>query len=336
MDKIGCGLSPLGYSEGEMSKNPRDKKIVVIGGGTGVFTALTGLKKYFKNLTAIVTMADDGGSAGILREEFGILPPGDIRRALIALSATNNKTLSELFGYRFSKGRGLSGHSFGNLMITALERITGNFEQAIEEAGKILSIQGRVLPVTLQKVSLIARLDNGKIIEGETNIDAPKHDGRLGIQKVWLKPKAAINPAARRAILEADAVIIGPGDLYTSIIPNLLVKGVREAIKKTKAKKLYFVNLMTKFGETAGFRASDFVRSLEQYLGKDVLDYAVVNKTRPNPMRFRAYIREGAEFVEPDLEYSQKTTLIKTDLIRARGFLRHDPDKIAELVKMLI
>lgn len=313
-----------------------DKKILVIGGGTGIFAALTGLKKHFKNLTAVVTMADDGGSAGILREEFGILPPGDIRRALIALSATDNKILSELFGYRFAQGSGLSGHAFGNLMLTALERVTGSFEKAIEEAGKILSIEGRVLPVTLTKVSLSAELEDGRIVRGETNIDIPKHDGRLGIKKVWLEPDVLLNPAAKKAIMEADAVVIGPGDLYTSLIPNLLVKGMKEALRSTKGKKIYFVNLMTKFGETTGFRASDFVKTLEQYLGKGVLDYVVVNKTKPTAMRFRPYAKEKAEFVEPDLENLKKPTPVETSLIRKYGFVRHDADKVAELIKILV
>ena len=319
-----------------MRKAQGDKKIVVIGGGTGVFTVLTGLKKHFQNLTAVVTMAYDGGSAGILREEFGILPPGDIRRALIALSNTDNKTLAQLFGYRFAKGSGLSGHSFGNLMITALERITGSFESAIAEASRILSIRGKVLPVTLKKVSLAAELEDGAIIKGEANIDTPKHDGRLRIKKVWLTPPATINPAAREAIMSADAVILGPGDLYTSLAPNLLVKGMRAALKKSRAKKIYFVNLMTKFGETSGFRASDFVRVLEKYLGKEVLDYVVVNKTKPTAMRFRPYAEEKAEFVEADLQTLKKPMLIEASLIRKYGFLRHDPDKVAEIVKTLI
>ncbi|MDP1719188.1 MAG: YvcK family protein, partial [bacterium] len=168
------------------------KKIVVIGGGTGIFPILLGLKKHFSDITAIVTTADEGGSSGILREEFGILPPGDVRRALIALSSSDNKMLSELFNYRFQEGSGLSGHSFGNLMITALERITGSFDKAVSEAGKILAVQGRVLPVTLDKASLMAELENGEIVKGETNIDIPKHDGRLKIKKVWLKPEASL------------------------------------------------------------------------------------------------------------------------------------------------
>ena len=241
---------------------PKDKKIVVIGGGTGVFTMLTGLRRYFNNLTAVVTMADDGGSTGILREEFGILPPGDVRRSLVALARTDNEVLAHLFNYRFQEGSGLSGHSFGNLMLTALERITGSFDGAIKEASRILAVQGQVLPVTLKKGNLYAELEDGAIIKGETNIDIPKHDGNLKIKKVWLKPKVSANAEALEAIMKADAVIIGPGDLYTSIVPNLLVDGVVKALNKTKAKKIYFVNLMTKFGETNGFKASDFVKTL--------------------------------------------------------------------------
>ncbi len=315
----------------------KDKKIVVIGGGTGIFPVLLGLKKHFSKITAIVTMSDEGGSSGILREEFGILPPGDIRRAMIALSASDNKILSELFNYRFQEGSGLSGHSFGNLMITALERITGSFDSAITEAGKILSVQGDVLPVTLKKASLMAELENGELIKGERNIDIPKHDGHLKIKKVWLKPEAEINPAAKRAIMEADAVIIGPGDIYTSLVPNLLVKGVREALRQTQGRKIYFVNLMTKFGETNGFRASDFVTSIENYLGKNVLDYAIINKSKPTLMRFKPYAAEKAQFVEADTDnFKSRPMPIVVDLLRKSGFIRHDPDKIAEAVKMLV
>ena len=314
-----------------------DKKIVVIGGGTGVFTTLSGLKHYFKNLTAVVTMADDGGSTGFLREEFGILPPGDIRRALIALAASDNKILAQLFSYRFQEGAGLSGHSFGNLMIAALERITGSFDKAVEEVGKILAIQGKVLPVTLKHTSLMAELENKVVIKGETNIDIPKHDGNLKIKKVWLKPEVPLNPLAQKVILEADAIVIGPGDLYTSIVPNLLASGMKQALKKAKGKKIYFVNLMTKFGETTGFRAPDFINTIEQYLGKGVLDYVVINKTRPSLMRFRPYVKERAEFVEPDLDNLPKKPIpVITNLLRRSGLIRHDSDKLAKVVGMLI
>ena len=313
-----------------------DKKIVVIGGGTGVFTVLSGLKHHFNNLTAIVTMADDGGSTGFLREEFGILPPGDIRRALVALSSSDNKVLSDLFNYRFHEGAGLSGHSFGNLMITALERITGGFSEAIKEAAKIMRVQGEVLPVTLKTTYLMAELEDGKVIKGETNIDIPQHDGSVRIKKVWLKPKVKINPAARKAILSADGIVIGPGDLYTSIVPNLLVDGVSQALRQAKGKKIYFVNLMTKYGETTGFRASDFVSVVERHLGKGVLDFIIINKTKPTPMRFKPYVKERAEFVEVDMENLQKPMPIITSLIRNSSLVRHDPEKLAQAVKMLV
>lgn len=320
-----------------MNETRSDKKIVVIGGGTGIFPALVGLKKYFNNITAIVTMADDGGSTGILREEFGILPPGDIRRAIVALSESDNKILSELFNYRFQEGSGLSGHSFGNLMITALERITGSFDSAVNEAGKLLSVKGRVLPVTLKKTRLLAELENGKVVVGETNIDVPKHDGLIKINRVWLEPEVQINPAAKKAISEADAIVIGPGDLYTSLLPNLLVKGVKESLNKSKAKKIYFVNLMTKYGETNGFRASDFVQVMKKHLGEGVVDYVAINKTQPNVMRFKPYAAERSQFVEVDLDnFGDKPMPIVTDLLRKAGLIRHDPDKVAAVVKMLV
>jgi uncharacterized cofD-like protein len=222
-------------------------------------------------------------------------------------------------------------------MIAALERLTGSFPKAIEEAGRILSVQGKVLPVTLVKTLLSAELENGEIIRGETNIDIPKHDGRLKIKNIWLEPRSSLNPAARKALLSADGIIIGPGDLYTSLIPNLLIRGMKETIRQARGKKIYFVNLMTKFGETTGFRLSDFVENIEKYLGKKVLDYVVFNKTKPSASRFRPYVEEKSEFVEADLEnLSGGPMPIAADLVRKSGFIRHDPEKIAKLVAMLI
>lgn len=323
----------INMTRGDLS----DKKIVVIGGGTGVFTVLTGLKNYYKNLTAVVTMADDGGSTGILREEFGILPPGDIRRALIALSNSDNNILSQLFAYRFSEGRGLNGHTFGNLMITALERITGDFNKAIVEAGKILSVEGTVLPVTLTRTTLEAELENGAIIRGEANIDAPSHDGNLRIKRVWLTPEPELNPEVKKIIAEADAIIIGPGDLYTSIAPNLLVKGMREALGKTAAKIIYVVNLMTKFGETTNFKTSDFLRVIESHIGVGVLAYIIINNKQPSPARFKPYAHEKSSMVEIDIETATKNPIpIVADLLRPRGFLRHDPAKLANIIRMIV
>lgn len=335
--------------ESARMKKDTKTKMVVIGGGTGVFTLLTGLKKYFANLTAVVTMADDGGSTGILREDFGILPPGDIRRALVALSETDNKILASLFSYRFEQGKGLSGHSFGNLMITALERITQSFEKAIAEASRILSVQGKVIPVTLGKTKLWAELENGEVIRGETNIDIPRHDGRLRIERAWLHPAVWINPAARRAILGADLVVIGPGDLYTSLVPNILVRGTKQALARTKAKIVYIVNLMTKFGETSNFRASDFLRAMERYVGAGVIDYVVASSGKPKPRRLKPYAAERAFWVKADTENfarrgvlgrkmsrEPRPILVLGNLVRPRGFIRHDPDKTAKLVWTLV
>ncbi|NCN53223.1 YvcK family protein, partial [Candidatus Wolfebacteria bacterium] len=263
----------------------------------------------------------------------------DVRRALIALSSSNNKMLSNLFSYRFQEGVGLTGHNFGNLLITALHRITDDFESAINEAGKILQIKGKVIPVTLDNSRLMAELENGQIIEGETNIDIPRHDGHLKIKRTWLSPSVKINNNAKKAILNADLIIIGPGDLYTSIIPNLLVGGVKEALQKTRAKKVYFTNLMTKFGETNDFKASDFISVIIDYFGSNMLDYAIINGSRPSPKRLASYIKEKAYFVEADLiniNNKFKITPIKTDLLRSRGYIRHDSDKINKVIKMII
>lgn len=312
------------------------KNVVVIGGGTGIFTVLSGLKKHPVQLSAIISMADSGGSTKILREEFGILPPGDVRRALVALSQSE-KLLADLFNYRFNEGR-LNGHNFGNLLITALERIEGNFERAVEEAGRILNIKGSVIPVTLENTNLFAVLENGQIIEGESNIDVPTHDGNLKIEKVYLKPKAKANKKAVSAILRADLIIIGPGDLYTSIIPNLLVKGISEAIKKSRAKKVYICNLMTKFGETNNFTGLDFVSALEKYLGKNILNFVILNNKKPQKERVQKYEKEKAAFVRYKKENfkNKKFQIIEGNFLRKKGFIRHDPQKLAKIIISLI
>jgi uncharacterized cofD-like protein len=218
-------------------------------------------------------------------------------------------------------------------MLTALERLTGNFENAIAEASRILSIEGKVIPVTLSQTKLFAELQNGQIIKGESNIDVPKHDGRLRIKRVWLNPAATINPRARKTLLAAELIIIGPGDLYTSIIPNLLVSGMKQTLRKTKARIIYLVNLMTKFGETNGFAASDFVKEIEKYLGKGIVDYAVVSNKKPAGARLKKYEKEKAEWVAMDKKnFGSAPKLLAADLLRNRGFIRHDPEKIAKLI----
>jgi len=306
------------------------QKIVVIGGGTGSYTLLRGLKNYDAELTAVVSMMDSGGSTGRLRDEFGFLPPGDVRRCLLALSPDTGM-LRRLFEYRFNKGAGLNGHSLGNLFLTALRDITGKEEEAIKEAARILNIKGRVLPVTTTNSQLGAILENNQVIVGETNIDIPRHDPQLKVKKLFLVPKPKAYKETIKAILEADKIVIGPGDLYTSVVPNLLVLGITQAIKKSKAKKIYVCNIMTKHGETTGFKASDFVNELEKYLGKNVLDYVVCNSQKPSKALLDDYKKENAEYVEPDIK-SKKYRIIRTDLLDNIDLARHNPEKLAKII----
>ncbi len=315
-------------------KYKNNKKIVVIGGGTGTFVVLSALRDYPVELSAIVSMADNGGSTGRLRDQYGVLPPGDVRRALVALSDTSH-TLRNLFNYRFNAGD-LHEHNFGNIFLSALEKITGNFSDAVKVASKILNIKGSVIPVTLDNINLRAQLANGVTIKGETDIDIPKHDPTISIKNVWLSPQARINPEAKKAILTADMIVIGPGDLFTSIIPNLLVRGVIESIKKSKAKKVYICNLMTKFGETHGFKAQDFVNTIEKYLGIGILDYAVFNNRKPSAAILNRYREENSHFIdisELDSKH-KKPEYILADLLDYGRFVRHNPRK--KLAKLLI
>jgi uncharacterized cofD-like protein len=317
----------------------KKKKIVVMGGGTGTYAVLSGLKKYPVDLTAIVSMADDGGSTGILREEFGILPTGDIRRALVALSSHPDTFLADLFTYRFQEG-GVKGHSFGNLILTALERVTGGFEEAVAAAARLLNVNGNVIPVTLSHIRLYAELENGEIIKGESNIDIPKHDGTLRIERVWLNPKARANPRAVREILDADMIVMGPGDLYTSILPNLLISGIRNAFLKSKAKKVYITNLMTKYGETSKYSGADFLSVLDVYTEPYAFDIFLVNTARSSTRILKRYRREHAEWIQyanlytPDNE--KKLVILKKNLLRKGNFVRHDPKKMAAALIQLV
>ncbi len=309
------------------------KKVVFICGGTGGFTILTGIRDYPYKLSAIVNMADDGGSTGVLREEFGTLPAGDIRRALIALSDTNKKVLSELFNFRFDEESSLRGHSMGNLLLTALEKITGDFGSAVKEAGKILNIEGEVIPVTLTKTKLMAHLSDGKLVEGETNIDIPKHDGNIKIKDIYLSPSAPANEKALSAISKADIIVLGPGDVYTSILPNLAVEGIAGAVKNSKAKVIYNVNIMTKFGETNGFKASDFVIRMEEFIGKGRIDVITINTEKPTGEIVDRYEEENVEFVVDDLNVNN---VVRADMLRDGQFLRHDSEKLAKILAKII
>lgn len=313
----------------------RPKRIVVLGGGTGVFTALVGLKRTPHKLTAIVSMADEGGSTGFLREEFGILPPGDVRRALVALSRSE-KTLNDLFTYRFEEGAGLAGHSVGNLMLTALERMSGSFEQAIEAAANILGVSGEVIPVTLDRVRLRAWLKGGGVVTGEHAIDVPIRRKISRIIRLALTRQARANPRALEAIRKADCIVIGPGDLYTSLLPNLLVRGIPRAIRRARGRAVYVVNLMTKRGETDKFVAKDFVDVVERYLGRGVLDAVIVNTGKPSRTLMRFYRERGhvaPVAYSPDQFAFKSFRVIAGDFIRKeRRFIRHDPGLLARAI----
>lgn len=315
------------------------KKIVVIGGGSGIFNVLKGLKNYPVEITSIVTAFDNGGSTGILRDEFGTLPQGDIRRSLVALAPdSGNSTLRDLLNYRFPKESSLKGHSFGNLFLQALTSISGSEVGAIKTAADILNIKHKILPVSTDNATLCAKLSNGKIIRGETDIDIPKHDGSIKIKKLYLEPEATIYSESYKAIIEANLIIIGPGDLYTSILPNVLVKGFPNAIKKSKAKKVYILNLMTKWGETNDFAASDFAKTLLSYLGMKKLDYVLVNNSPIKPSLVKKYKGEKASPIRIDPEnlkkYSEK--IIEGDMALQAEIIRHDPKKVSRTIMKLL
>ncbi|OGZ08388.1 MAG: hypothetical protein A2942_03020 [Candidatus Lloydbacteria bacterium RIFCSPLOWO2_01_FULL_50_20] len=323
------------------------KKIVVIGGGTGTFTVLSGLKHYHAELTAIVTMADNGGSTGRLRDEFGVLPPGDLRQCLVALSDAD-QVMRKLFNYRFDRGE-LKGHAFGNIFISTLEKVTGSLDKALDVAGRILNIRGRVIPVTLSKVGLVVRLKNGKVLYGESALSDYQLVSRFGVEKIFLTPKAKANPKALRALKEADLVIVGPGNLYASLIPNFLAPGVGSALASSKAKKIYVANLMNKNGHTDDFRVSDYVRVLEGAIGKrGIFDAVVYNTKKPAQSLLRKYADEGEpvtcgpecfkgdfELIGTNLLADDLAKTAKKDMLR-RTLIRHDPDKLAKVLMGLV
>jgi len=326
-----------------MAKEKR-QNIVTIGGGSGSFMVLTGLKKYPVDLSAIVTMSDDGGSTGVLRDELGVLPPGDVRQCLVALSYST-KTLRNLFNYRYGHG-GLSGHNFGNIFLSTLEKITGGFDTAVVEASRILRIKGYVLPVTLKSTRLVAVLEDGREVFGEKNIYCNKGD-LCNLKKLYLKPAAELNPKIIPALKKADKIIINPGDLYSSLIPNFLVKGLPQAIANSKAKVICVVNLMTKPGQTDGFDLKDYISHIEKYLGKGVIKYVIFNTEVPDEKLLKKYKLHGEKILLPG-DYkaitgvtflgkkllSHKTPVIDPHdkLAHERSLVRHDSDKLARII----
>ena len=311
----------------------RGYKIVVVGGGTGLSTMLRGLKKVSTNLTAVVTVSDDGGSSGRLKKELGVLPPGDIRNCLVAL-ADDEALVTELFRYRFQEGEGLTGHSFGNLFLAAMTGITGNFDEAIKVSSRVLNVKGRVLPSTLAVARLCARLTDGRIVEGESKIP----EARGTIDEVYLEPSfAAPLDEVIAAIREADAIVLGPGSLYTSIMPNLLVDRVGREIEAASAVKIYVCNVMTQPGETDGYTASAHVRALLRGADARVCDVAVVNDELPRKLR-DAYAEEGQLPVEVDEEQLVElgVRVVRANVISETQTVRHDSEKLAAVVVGII
>ncbi len=316
--------------------------VVCIGGGTGTFVSLSGLKHYPCNLSVIVTMSDSGGSNKRLRDEFGLLPTSDIRQCLIALSDENGGVglLRKLFMYRFDKGSGISGMTFGNLFMAALTDIVGSQEDAIKQTAKVLRINGTIIPVSFTDTNLYAEYEDGTILKEEHLIDEPPHDGKLKIDKVYLKPKAIANPEAIKAIKDADIVVLGPGDLFTSIIPNLLVEDISKALMKTKAKIVYVMNLMTKNGQTYNFKASDHIKTLEKFIGKSI-DYVLINSKKLPKNLLKLYEKEKDLPVLNDLQNNEYYKVILGDIVSdiacqksssdtlVRSLIRHDSKKLA-------
>jgi uncharacterized cofD-like protein len=310
------------------------RRIVVIGGGTGLSTMLRGLKEYSSNITAIVTVTDDGGSSGRLTQEFKMLPPGDIRNCLVAL-ADAEPLMQDLFQYRFNGGGDdLHGHSFGNLLIAAMLNITGDFEEAVRQTSRVLAIRGRVLPSTLRHVRLEAELLDGTKISGETNITAVKQP----IHRMLLSdPDAEPLDETLAAVATADVIVIGPGSVYTSVIPNFLVCGMAQAVAGCRAIKVYVCNVMTQSHETSGFSASDHVRAIIEQAGARVFDYVLVNRELPAEELLQRYAESGSYFVYPDVDKIRAMGFrpIVGDYISQTDVVRHDPKKLAAAILRL-
>jgi len=305
-------------------------KFVSIGGGTGLATLLRGLKKRRADLSVIVTVTDDGGSSGRLREELGVLPPGDIRNCMIALSEDEH-LMSRLFRFRFTSDGGLHNHSFGNLFLTAMAEVTGDFAEAVRLTSEVLAIKGVIYPSTNSNVALRAEFEDGKIVEGETRITAAR--GRIRRLQLSL-PDAAPLPDALDAIRSADVLTIGPGSLYTSLIPNMLLSEVTHAIRASRATKIYIQNIMTQPGETDGYSAADHVTALAEHCGGVLFSTVLLNSAVPSAEILKRYELEGALLVNSDHDRLQQMglTIVERDLLAQDGVIRHDPDRLADAV----
>jgi uncharacterized cofD-like protein len=324
----------------------RGIKIVTIGGGTGSFTLLKGLKKYPVDISAIVSMADDGGSTGVLRDELGVLPPGDVRQCLVALSDSSD-VLRRLMNYRFAAGK-LKGHNFGNLLLSGMEKITGSFSKGVEEVSRILNVKGEVIPVTKDDVSLCMELNGGKILAGQLEIWKSDIIEKSGIKNFNLKPDARANPKAISCLKESDVIIIGPGSHYGSVLPNLLVRGISRAIVKSKAIVIYNCNLVNKKGQTEKMRLDDYVCSVNNYLGGERINFAIYNTKKPDKNLVAKYERQKEILVGflPESVLDRKYKVILADLLSSkvsvfsphdaissrRSLIRHDSDKLARVI----
>lgn len=313
---------------------------------------LTGLKKYQElDLSVIVSMVDDGGSNRVIRDEFGLLPTSDIRQCIVALSQERpGDLLRKLFTYRYSVGTGIAGMTFGNLFMAALADIYSDQETAIKKTCEFLDVKGKIIPVTFDKTHLVARYENGKQVMGEHLIDEPDDDlAKYKIVELEVFPQSSANPSAVKEIMESDYIVFGPGDLYTSILPNVLIPGIAEAVRKSKAKKLFVVNLMTKHGQTNKFKSSDFLKELEKYLGKGAIDFCLVNKSKAFPRGIlKRYKSEKAMPVFDNLKNTKKMKVVRADFISGevyvkpksdvlkRSLIRHDPDKLAKAILSII
>lgn len=319
------------FKKRQLKNGPR---LVAIGGGTGLSVLLTGIKKYSDNITAVVTVADDGGSSGRLREQYDILPPGDIRNCLVAL-AEAEPLMRDLFQFRFDEGSELAGHSFGNLFITAMSKLTGDFQKAIEESSKVLAIKGQVIPSTLNKVVLKAQLQDGSWVTGQANITNTCQP----IEKISLLPEnCQANEKAIKCVKKAKAIILGPGSLFTSILPNILVSDLQEAIINSKAVKIYICNVMTQFGETNNFKASDHVKTLIKHVHPKIIDYVIVNKAYIPQELVKRYQEENAFVVEPDRQAIEQMgyKVIEADVVSTVNYVRHSSEKLAGIINSIL
>ncbi|MBP6491977.1 MAG: YvcK family protein [Clostridia bacterium] len=316
-------------------------RIVVIGGGTGLSVILRGIKRMTDNLTAIVTVADDGGGSGVLREDLGMLPPGDIRSCILAM-ADEEGLMLELLKYRFTEGR-LEGQNFGNLLIAALNGICGNFEDAVAKTNEILRVRGQVIPVTGADVRLCAVLENGSLVCGESMIQPEVIRQGSPIERVYLTPeKPAANKMALEAIRKADLILLGPGSLFTSIIPNLLVDGISEALRAAMGRKILVCNMMTQPGETDHYSVWDHVVKASGYLGENIIEYVIANNMVIDAETLKPYNEDGAQQIIPTeddrrLLLENNICLIENNFVEIKkGYIRHDADRIASVVYGLI